>query len=1108
MHRKELLSKASFLRSAPPWIALCWGLALAPLALPLEAQERDAKPEAKPRKPPGEASGDTDPIHEEILKINYVFNRGLHELALPRYEQILAANGSYARTDLLHYPIALCHYNLATAAPPGTKKAVDSPGEASALRQGHLKKAVFHFKEAFRRKELEPRATATRLLGQSLLLLEDADAAAKAFQFVLDKMPNSPESPLARLGLAEARYSQGKFAEAAGAYRQFLEGGASGDDTDRAQFYLAMSLYKAGEAGDEASRAESIVAFEKLSASSSARHALDARYMLAIAREAKGELEAAAEAFRGIVEAGSKEYGERAQFGLAASLFRSGKHGEAQAALEQFLSSFPASERRDQATLLLARALLEQKQTTAAAKKLQELRNSPDVGDEASLHLARILTRHGKPRSAASVLAQALKDYPESRLREDLELDLISAQVADGNFPAALEEIRRVEATGKSGSTADQAAYLKAYALHRGQRLEESNTACAEFRRSFPQSLYLKDVLQIEAENKLLTGDAAGARATYEELLRGNAKSLTATQRLKARFRIAQAVYREKSYAEALKLFDAIGQEVQGPEETVALREDPLLRTLRYLIGECAYQEKMHVRAVSELRTFLTEAAGKGGLETETSDARFKLGHSLQLSGELKQAREAYLDALKVDDKSPHREQLLFELAQLAYSEKAIDEAARSFQTVIEEFPKSSFVPHSLKFLGWIAFDAKDAQKAVGFYKRLLREHPSHPASSDADYYLSLSLKALGLSREAREALENFRSKHPEDPRSGRSELEEAVELSKEKKHAEALAILERLRAQQPAPEMLTMVLYEVAWCHRGLGDLASARKAYQECLESAKEDGFRESTTLELGELEFDAGEYSRAQEILEPIANRNGPRREKALYRLTWTRQMLQDAEGVISLHESFVKAFPKSELSSELGVLAAKAHAARGDSSKAAQIFQSIADGRPDSPEAESALVSLGECLAEEKKFTEAQERFDSFLARYPKSPLGYRAHFGSAWALENLGGRDEAIAKYRAVVKETRTTLAARAQFQIGQCLVSKKDFKGAIVEFLQVPAAYSFPEWSSKALLQIAGCFEALDDVDNARKYYSEVKESYSARDEARLAQERLQKLEQ
>jgi TolA-binding protein len=258
---------------------------------------------------------------------------------------------------------------------------------------------------------------------------------------------------------------------------------------------------------------------------------------------------------------------------------------------------------------------------------------------------------------------------------------------------------------------------------------------------------------------------------------------------------------------------------------------------------------------------------------------------------------------------------------------------------------------------------------------------------------------------------------------------------------------------------------------------------------------------------MQLERREYASARKSLEPLGEKTGPHQEKALYRLAWCHHYLDEPARVVALHERFARAFAASPLAGEVALLGARAYLGQGQHAKAGEVFRAIAEARPGTPEGELARVSQGECLAEGRKYAEAAALFAAFLKEHPESPHAPRASFGRAFSLENLDRRDEAMPLYRAVAAASRTEAGARAQFQLGQCHAARKEYRDAIVELLQVSAGFSFPEWSSKALLQVAGCFEELEDPAMARKYYEEVIATFPDRDEARLARERLDKLE-
>ena len=82
-------------------------------------------------------------------------------------------------------------------------------------------------------------------------------------------------------------------------------------------------------------------------------------------------------------------------------------------------------------------------------------------------------------------------------------------------------------------------------------------------------------------------------------------------------------------------------------------------------------------------------------------------------------------------------------------------------------------------------------------------------------------------------------------------------------------------------------------------------------------------------------------------------------------------------------------------------------------------------------------------------------------------------------------------------------AARAQFQIGECLFAENKFDDAARELIKVDILYAYPEWSAAALYEAGRCFEELSNPVDARRQFEKVVEHHQGTEWADLASGRL-----
>jgi hypothetical protein len=77
---------------------------------------------------------ENSPAHEEFLKINFSFNRGLYSIVIPRYEKLLKDHPQFESRAMVHYALALCHSHIAARQL--------AAGSAAAKSQAHHEKTV------------------------------------------------------------------------------------------------------------------------------------------------------------------------------------------------------------------------------------------------------------------------------------------------------------------------------------------------------------------------------------------------------------------------------------------------------------------------------------------------------------------------------------------------------------------------------------------------------------------------------------------------------------------------------------------------------------------------------------------------------------------------------------------------------------------------------------------------------------------------------------------------------------------------------------------------------------------------------------------------------
>jgi tetratricopeptide (TPR) repeat protein len=622
----------------------------------------------------------------------------------------------------------------------------------------------------------------------------------------------------------------------------------------------------------------------------------------------------------------------------------------------------------------------------------------------------------------------------------------------------------------------EQALQRQAVALHQAKAYAESEQACQRFLQAYPKSA-LRDAVQLQsAENAYALEQWPEAERRYAALPDND----------HARLALGIVRLRLGKPAEAATTLRGLA----GAEAYLA---ECLLRTLP-AGGDDALAAARLVKQLEETVLLLeTAIAAK---TVELPEALMKLGWCQQTLGVL--------------------------MADGEERNKVIETARVTYKRVQTEFPEHPLFAQSVFERAKCSAEKGDLEKANAELSRFLTDPlQKSPIAPLASARLAVLFRAQGKTNEAVELMAKCRQQYP----SAYPDLlahHHALALKDAGKIAEALAIFAKINTPEAAwragqcqkelaagkPDALRAVagyflqvkeprercLYEAAWCWRAAGDLAQARAAYEPLRTT--------EARFELAELSPPKAAIPLLREALD--AEPAPDLADKIRLRLGDCLLAIGDPKAAAP-HLAAVAKKQDSPLAAEARTRWAEALLAQQDWPGAIKALRPFAEQRV-AGIGERALLRLGHAHGFARDWNASRQTLESLINAFPKSVWVGEARYGIAWALQNQNQFDPAVEHYRLVTRGTASELAARAQIQIGLCLLAAKKPAEAVTALQAVPVTYAYPEWSALALCEAARALTETGQKDAAATMLQQVLERWPNTRGAAAAREQLNQL--
>jgi TolA-binding protein len=1046
-------------------------------------------------------------------------NREAWELAAEEWEALIKAHPADPLADKGRYYLGICQLknDQQDKATETFRRVIASKADAATVALARWELGRIAFQAAQSKPSGEAFAAASRSLDDFVKHGDGQPQIADALFF-----------------LGESLWQSGKRDEALGAWQRFVR---EHEKNPR----LPEVLYALGVGQAETGKRDEATATLKRFAESFPTHALAADVAIWRADLATaGANPAEAEKILATVADGEGNRAADALERLALARWNRKDWPGAAAAYSRLADRFPDSPRAARARLSAGIAFAEAKKPDEARLWLGRIAtgDAPEAG-EAAHRLALLEIDAKQPARAAQIAEQALAKLAAGGLKPDAETRRMMARLAldradalwevpdgkgRGDAAAAYAQLVKDYPDQPAAKTAGSMAALALLEVGRPKEaLAEADRFLKANAASGKADATLTDVKAIRAEAILAGGDAAAAAAAYQELIAAAAGPPPIAPAQLARWRLRQGVAcitakqwqqaHDALAAAAAGLTNDSAAEACFLDATALVELKQPAEAVKVLVTLDRNQPKWPRRDESLL--LLVRA------QRETGDKAGALVSAERLVAEFPNARNADV--------------AWYRLGQARQDAGKHDEAIQAFGKSRALKPKGSRAAWSLLSSGWCHEARGRLDDAIKAWTELVDAYPDSTATvpallARADVRHRKADFQGGLA-DARAVIARKEAGQPIDADAiPEARLLEGLCLTGLKQHAEAAAAFKRLLDAQPDGAGADRAMFELgaALMLAGRGDDATA--TFTTFVKRFPESTHAADAWFELGEQAWNAGRYAEAATAYRAAieraeaaakagkanASRNAALLEQARHKLGWTLVSRGD-------HAAAAQAFAEQLARHPDGPLAADAQAMRGESlfkagkpAEAAAAFQAALADPKRLPSAELrglAVVRGAEALASQEKWSESLAMADRFVAAEPTSPQAPQARYAAAWARQNLGRLDEALAGYRAVADAGRTEIAARARLMEGEVFFEQGNHKEAIKAFFKV--AYGFGEkqaptafhpWQAQATFEAARCFEVLEQPDKARGLYAELVERYPDSPQTAAAKKRLASL--
>ncbi|HEX5131683.1 MAG TPA: tetratricopeptide repeat protein [Candidatus Krumholzibacteria bacterium] len=239
-------------------------------------------------------------------------------------------------------------------------------------------------------------------------------------------------------------------------------------------------------------------------------------------------------------------------------------------------------------------------------------------------------------------------------------------------------------------------------------------------------------------------------------------------------------------------------------------------------------------------------------------------------------------------------EQALYQLGQNDDGEQVLAE-------LVDRFPSSSFAADAQFEIALRRYQAEDYPGAADAFRRVVSQFPSYSAGDRALYMMADAYSRAGNETEARGAYEQFATFFPNSEYRPTVLLQLGASRFAEGDYMRAAVDFTSVLSDSAAPEVASAARYNLALCHRMLGEVEKAQAMLEQYRAEFPGDERAGDVAYQLATIHEDAGRYQdAAREYDTALAGKlDGELRVEAQFRAGYSHEQAGDDKSALAAY-----------------------------------------------------------------------------------------------------------------------------------------------------------------------------------------------------------------